>query len=76
MKGVHDLKARINVGQAGLNIVIRAVVDGDVSIPDITEEVQKTVKGHLEETTGIPVADVSVFVANIVHHQTFKSRVE
>jgi uncharacterized alkaline shock family protein YloU len=76
VKGVHDLKARVNVSHAGLQITIRAVVDGEVSIPDLTEEVQRTVKGHLEETTGIPVSDVSVFVANIVQTQTFKSRVE
>ena len=76
VRGVHDLKAKVNVNQAGLQIIIRAMVDGEISIPDITEEVQRTVKQYLEETTGIPVADVSVFVANIVQTQTFKSRVE
>ncbi|MDT9726289.1 alkaline shock response membrane anchor protein AmaP [Xylanibacillus composti] len=76
IKGVKDLKARVSVDDAGLQIEIRAVVDGDTSIPQLTEEVQREVKGHLEEITGIPVSFVSVYVANIIQSQTFKSRVE
>lgn len=76
IKGVQDLKARVHVTQAGLEIVIRAVVDGESSIPELTEEMQRSVKSHLEEITGIPVASVSVFVANIIQSVAFRSRVE
>jgi uncharacterized alkaline shock family protein YloU len=76
VRGVKDLKARVNVNASGLEIVIRSVVDGESSIPDLTEELQRSVKEHVEEITGIPVASVSVFVANIVQTHTFKSRVE
>lgn len=75
-RGVKDLKARIRVTDAGLEIIIRTFVDGEISIPSVTEEVQRSVKTHVEEITGIPVAAVSVFVANITQTQTFKSRVE
>jgi len=76
-RGVKDLKARVNVSDAGLEIVIRAIVDGESSIPELTEEVQRAVKEHIEEISGIPVAFVSVFVANIISSApTFKSRVE
>lgn len=76
-RGIRDLKARVRVNNAGLDIEIRTVVDGETSIPVLTEEVQSAVKDHVEEITGIPVAEVSVYVANIVHNtQTFKSRVE
>lgn len=76
VKGVKDLKVRVLVGDTGLDLTVRSVVDGDMSIPAVTEEVQRSVKHHLEETTGIPVYKVSVYVANIVQSQTFKSRVE
>lgn len=76
VRGVKDLKARVSVTDAGLDIVIRAIVDGESSIPDLSEEMQRSVKGHIEEITGIPVANVSVFVANVVQSHTFKSRVE
>lgn len=76
-RGVKDLKARVKVSQAGLEIVIRAIVDGESSIPQLTEEMQSGVKSHIEEITGIPVAVVTVFVANIQQSSpTFKSRVE
>ncbi len=76
-RGAKDLKARVKVSQAGLEIIIRTVMDGENSIPELTEEMQSAVKRHIEDITGIPVASVSVFVANIVQSSpTFKSRVE
>ncbi|GAB6990415.1 alkaline shock response membrane anchor protein AmaP [Paenibacillus pini] len=76
VRGVKDLKARIRVGQSGLEIMIRAVVDGDVSIPTLTAEVQKQVHDYLQDTTGIPVANVAVYIANVAQSPSFKSRVE
>ncbi|MBJ6364237.1 alkaline shock response membrane anchor protein AmaP [Paenibacillus sp. GCM10012307] len=75
-RGVRELKSRIRIQDSGLEIVIRTVVDGETSIPVLTEEIQRAVKEHVEEITGIPVASVTVFVANIIQTQTFKSRVE
>lgn len=76
-RGIKDLKARVKVSQAGLEIIIRALVDGESSIPQLTEEMQANIKQHIEEITGIPVAVVSVFIANIQQASpTFKSRVE
>lgn len=76
-RGVKDLRARVRVGSAGIEVTIRSLVDGESSIPALTEEMQAAVKEHIEEITGIPVASVSVYVANIVQSApTFKSRVE
>ncbi|WP_028560012.1 alkaline shock response membrane anchor protein AmaP [Paenibacillus pinihumi] len=75
-RGVRELKARIRIQESGLEIMMRTVVDGETSIPALTEEIQRAVKEHVEEVTGIPVASVTVFVANIIQTQTFKSRVE
>lgn len=76
VKGIKDVKARVQVNQIGLEIIIRTMVDGENPIPELTEEIQRTVKQQLEEVTGIPVASVSVYVANIIQSQSFKSRVE
>lgn len=76
-KGVKDLRARVRVAEAGLHITIRAFVDGEGSIPTLSEDMQRTVSEQIEETTGIPVADVTVFIANVTQAPTtFKSRVE
>ncbi|WP_040951341.1 alkaline shock response membrane anchor protein AmaP [Gorillibacterium massiliense] len=76
-RGVRDLKARVKVSNAGLDIELRTVVDGETSIPTLIEEIQAAVKNHLEDITGIPTASVSVYVANVAQSaNTFKSRVE
>lgn len=76
VKGVKDLKTKVKIVDSGLEILIRTVVDGENPIPQLTEEVQRSVKSHVEEITGIPVAVVSVYVVNIIQSNTFKSRVE
>lgn len=75
-RGVKELKARIRIGEAGVEISLRAIADGESSIPTLTSDIQRAVKTHVEEITGIPVANVSVFVANIIQTANFKSRVE
>ncbi|MFD2116059.1 alkaline shock response membrane anchor protein AmaP [Paenibacillus yanchengensis] len=75
-RGIKDLRARIKVTDAGLDIVLRTVIDGETAIPQLTEDVQVAVKSHIEEITGMPVAAVAVFIANVVQANTFKSRVE
>jgi len=75
-RGVKDLRARVRVDESGLDIQIRTVIDGETSIPQLTEDMQRSVKEHVEDITGIPVATVTVYVANVVQSQSFKPRVE
>ena len=70
------MRARIRISESGIDITLRAIADGESSIPTLTEEMQRAVKSHVEEITGIPVAKVSVYVANIIQTANFKSRVE
>lgn len=76
VRGIREVKTRIRITDAGLEIMIRAVVDGDSSIPSLTEEVQKQIHDHVQEITGIPVSYVSVYIANLVQSPVMKSRVE
>lgn len=76
VRGIKEVKTRIRITESGLEIVVRALVDGETSIPALTEEVQRQVHDHVEEITGIPVSYVSVYIANLVHSPVIKSRVE
>lgn len=76
VRGIRDVKTRIRIMDSGLEIMVRALVDGETSIPELTEEVQKQVHDHVEEITGIPVSYVSVYIANLVQSPAIKSRVE
>lgn len=76
-RGVKDLRARIEPSNAGIEITIRCVVDGESPIPAMSEEIQNAVKQQVYEITGVPVVTVSVFIANVSQSTpTFKSRVE
>lgn len=76
IRSVKDLRARVRVDDSGLDIQLRTVIDGETSIPHLTEEVQRNVKEYVEDITGIPVAAVTVYIANVVASQSFKARVE
>ncbi|MEF2964454.1 alkaline shock response membrane anchor protein AmaP [Paenibacillus sp. M1] len=76
VRGIREVKTRIRITDSGLEIMVRAIVDGETSIPSLTEEVQKQVHDHVEEITGIPVSYVSVYIANLVQSPVMKSRVE
>lgn len=76
-KGVKDLRARVHAADSGLKITVRAFIDGETSIPSLSEEMQKTIAEQIEETTGIPVSEVSVYIANLTQAPTtYRSRVE
>lgn len=76
VKGIREVKTRIRITEAGLEIVVRAMVDGETSILTLTEEVQKQVHDYVEEITGIPVFNVSVYIANLVQSTVIRNRVE
>lgn len=76
VRGIREVKTRIRITDSGLEIMVRAMVDGDSSIPALTEEVQKQVHDHVSDITGIPVSYVSVYIANLVQSPVVKSRVE
>jgi uncharacterized alkaline shock family protein YloU len=76
VRGVKDIKTKVKITQPGLEIVIRVIVDGVHSIPELTEEIQRQVTKEVNEITGIQVANVSVFVANIIQNPSIKRRVE
>jgi len=76
-RGVKDLRARVLPAESGLKITIRAFVDGETPIPALSEEMQRSVSEQIEEATGIPVSEVSVFIANVTPSPTaYRSRVE
>lgn len=76
VRGIREVKTRIRITDAGMEVMVRAMVDGESSIPALTEEVQKQVHDHVEDITGIPVSYVSVYIANLVQSTTVKNRVE
>jgi len=76
-RGVQNLKSRIQQGEHGMKIAIRYAIEADLDIPKTTEEIQKHVKEYVEQTAGIPVQDVTVYVTELsVPKDIVKKRVQ
>ena len=48
-----------------MSIVLKITVNYDVVIPDLTSEMQTTVKNYVESTAGIRVKNVRIIVSNV-----------
>jgi uncharacterized alkaline shock family protein YloU len=75
-RGIKDVKSKVKVEDAGLAISLKMNVEGDQSIPELSEEIQRSVKSYIEDITGIPVATVTVYVSSVASPGLTRQRVE
>ena len=71
--GVKEVTPRVVQTREGIGLYIRAVVAPDISIPEISRQIQHRVQEYLVETTGITVNEIKIMVDNI---STTRPRVE
>lgn len=72
--GVRDAKADVSKVVDAVSITVKIVVLPELNIPLLSEDIQVKVKKSVEETAGVNVNSVRVFVDNI--YAGYKSRVE
>ncbi|BDG59880.1 alkaline shock response membrane anchor protein AmaP [Caldinitratiruptor microaerophilus] len=65
IKGVRDVKAGVFLGPSGLVAEIRGTLSPDVSIPDVSAEMQSAVKAQVHRVVGVEVAEVRVRVESL-----------
>ncbi len=65
IRGVREVETDLNVDKLGLNIGLRVLVASDLSIPQLTAQVQEAVSSYVEQTVGISPKQVNVLVRNI-----------
>src|SRR5690606_7407582 len=63
--GVRDLSARVEAGDHGVRIRIRAAVADSAAVPDLTAAMQQVVQEHVRQVVGVEVEQVAVTVADI-----------
>lgn len=64
-KGIKEVKATVEGVRNGLGIRVKASVTPDISIPQVSEVLQKAVGEKVLEVAGIEVHDISISVENI-----------
>ena len=56
---------RINVSENTVDVRIAVILDGTVSIPECSSEIQEKVTSAIESMTGMEVTEVQVIVAGV-----------
>lgn len=75
VKGVREARAGVSNSPNGVRVRVRASVSSDVSIPQLSDEIQNTVKNHVRSVVGIGVYEVKVYV-NSIGEEHRRPRVE
>ncbi len=65
VKGIKDVKTNIKVAENGVIIYLRGRILADLELPQVSEQLQKSVKENIETKAGINVKEVKVLVENI-----------
>lgn len=74
VEGVRDLKPSVVAGRDGINIRLRVTTMPEVNIPQVSDQLQETVKHQVEALTGVQVQNVKVVVEDISYD--LRTRVE
>ena len=75
VKGVRDVRGYVQTKGGCLNVRLRAVISPDVSVPDVSADIQNAVRGCLMNVVGVEAGEVRVFVENI-SNEARRGRVE
>lgn len=65
IKGVRDIKAVIIHGKDGLHAELIGTVSPDVSIPEVSEEIQSSVRQYVKRVVGVEMTEVKIEIENI-----------
>ncbi|MDQ7792991.1 MAG: alkaline shock response membrane anchor protein AmaP [bacterium] len=65
VKGAREIKPRVSLAGDGVSVFLRAVVGPEVSVPEWSDDLQRTIKTHVRTVVGVDVHEVKIFVDNI-----------
>ena len=66
VEGIKDIEPQIQHKDQNLSILIKAVIVSDYEIPKVSQQVQESVKSYIEETAGVTVSGVKIFIENVL----------
>lgn len=65
VKGVRDIKAVVTHAKDGLRAELQGTISPEVSIPEVSEEIQAAVRQYVKRVVGVEMAEVRIEVDNI-----------
>ena len=61
---IRECASKVNIGEAGTDITLKAVVLADTNIPELCDKVRKELKEYIETYAGVKVSQVAFMVIN------------
>lgn len=74
-KGVREIKAVIRHDKDGIHVLLRGTVSPEVSIPEVSEEIQSSVRQYIKRVVGVELAAIRLEVENIAN-ETRRGRLD
>ncbi len=65
IKKAPDAGVRVIVGENEVSFELKVIVDYGTNIPEVTYQIQKTIKEEVERMSGLKVANVDVIVHGV-----------
>ncbi|MGI6435114.1 MAG: alkaline shock response membrane anchor protein AmaP [Syntrophomonadaceae bacterium] len=62
VEGVRDIRSRVAQSAEGLVVNLHMAVNPELSVPDLSQQIQSAVKQYLQETGGLQVAEIIMLV--------------
>jgi uncharacterized alkaline shock family protein YloU len=66
-KGVREVKAVVRHDKDGMHVLLRGTLSPEVSIPEVSEEIQSTVRQYIKRVVGVELAEIRLEVENIAN---------
>lgn len=76
VRGVRGIKVAAEHTAGGLKLRLKAIISPESNVPTVTAEIQKRVNEYIQNTVGIELTDMHVYVENISNDFKSKHRVE
>lgn len=65
VKGVREIRSTVINRPGGITVYLRGTVSPETNIPEVSDEIQKTVRTYVKNVVGIGINEVQVYVENI-----------
>ncbi|MGB9885878.1 MAG: alkaline shock response membrane anchor protein AmaP [Moorellales bacterium] len=66
VRGVQEVHPRVRAGPTGVAVTVEVAVQPEVSVPQVTGELQEKVRRQIEEMIGLQVLEVRVLVESVL----------
>jgi uncharacterized alkaline shock family protein YloU len=67
IKGVREIKAVVSHTKDGLHVFLTGTISPEVSIPEVSEEIQSQVRNYVKRVVGVELVDIRIEVENIAN---------